>query len=102
MPNGPRCEQHGPFDCAVASALVALASLTGLEAVAAINGLVAARLERNARLAAALRAARREHLARCASAATGGAAATTTRRFASGAAIRTGVGLVGEAFLRKK
>src|SRR5207302_7505800 len=51
---------------------------TLLEAVAAVHGLVAARLERNARLASAVAACRGEHLALAAAVAAATAAVSTT------------------------
>src|SRR5579883_415003 len=77
---------------------------TGSEAVAAIHGLVAARLERNFRYAAALTARCLEHLATATAAAAtvvgtaATAAAAATGRFTRRAAIRAPAGLVGESF----
>jgi len=76
---------------------------TGSEAVAAIHGLVAARLERNFRYAAALTARCLEHLATATAAAatvvgTAAAAAAAAGRFTRRAAIRAPAGLVGESF----
>src|SRR5579883_502754 len=76
---------------------------TGSEAVAAIHGLVAARLERNFRYAAALTARCLEHLATATAAAatvvgTAAAAAAAAGRFTRRATIRAPAGLVGESF----
>ena len=75
-----------------------------LEAVAAIHGLVTARLERNLGNAAAARACCFEHLALAAATVTAAAAATATatahaRGLAGLPAIRATAGLVLEALL---
>src|SRR5262245_3227488 len=102
--------------------LAAPASAHALEAVGAVDRLVAARLERHLGLAAAARAGRREHLAarpvvaaavaaraavvaaaeavaagRVAVAAAAAAAATTALHLARAPALRAATGLVGQA-----
>jgi hypothetical protein len=78
-------------------------ALSRREAVFAVDRLVAARLERNFRYAAALTAGRLEHLtALAAAAAVATAAAFAAAGFASGTAIGAAVGLIGEALLREK
>lgn len=66
------------------------------EAIAAVNRLVATRLERNFRNSAAAAASGFEHLTTSAAAATT-VAAFTALRFTRSAAVDTTAGLVGEA-----
>jgi hypothetical protein len=68
---------------------------TGLEAIPAVNRLIASRLERNLRDAATLAASGFEHLALSAAAAT--AAALRAAGLAGGAAIGATVRFIGEA-----
>ena len=72
------------------------------ETIAAIHGLIAARLERNFRHAAALAACRLEHLAARAAAVSATTAAATTGGLPGGAAVVATAGLIGEAFARKE
>jgi len=68
-----------------------VARTLAVEAVAAVDGLRAARAERNLGLAAAVRAGRAEHLARCA------VIAATTRIAAARIAATAGVAAVASA-----
>jgi hypothetical protein len=78
---------------------VTAAAATRREAIATVDGLVSARLERNFGHAAALAASGFEHFALAAAAAAGAATATASG-LAGRAAIGTTVRLVGEALHR--
>jgi hypothetical protein len=78
--------------------------VAGREAVAAIDGLVTARLERHFGHASALTARRREHFTSAAAgtAAAAAAAATGTSGLTGGTAIRATARLIGKALHREK
>jgi hypothetical protein len=72
------------------------------ETIPAIDRLVAARLKRNLRYAAALAASRSEHLALTAVAAAVRSSAAAAGLFSRGAAIAASAGFVRESFARKE
>src|SRR2546430_14723949 len=86
-------EKKKPGECRASGCRVwrLVARALAVEAVAAVDGLRAARAERNLRLAAAVRAGRAEHLARCA------VIAATTRIAAARIAATAGVAAVASA-----